>query len=231
MNLVVVASMIQCDSITDGQKFRGWHGSMDGTLNALSCILGDGTVQCVFRIGNDDIEDFFDHAGRHYDPVIEYDGIVIDPLGTNLHRGEHEDEAERMWAARRPDAIRFEDIEPLMDGFVNVVLFNAGDVNAYEDDALARIRAEHPEVLVYVDVHRKVNEIFEGGGYMTTPGWPGWEKALSHCHMVQMNRPEASALLKMEIPDIEAAKAGVSTLLNNGVEAAVITLGSDGCVV
>lgn len=226
MNVMVVCSVMRAETTVGGQTIRGWGGTLHGVLSAFSHIIRpEDTVMPVFRLGEDDVDEFMGQVAAKYRPGVKFGGILPDPLGTNFHRGDHRGEEEQVWSQRRVSPISYAELAPFFSSEVDALILNAGDVETYEDDIIAKASHAHPNVLVHVDVHRK-SDSRSSEGWLTRTGWPGWQEALPCASVVQMSRPECGALLGKVSP-----AHAVDIFLKAGVRRVAVTLGPDGCVI
>lgn len=230
MRLLVIASVIKADSIVEGRHFQGWHGSLNSILCAASCILSEeDALLPVCRVGADDVAEYRQYTSQRFGPHIDYSAVLADPLGTNVHKAVHTEEGERVWCDHVPTPISFADVAPYLSPLPDAVLLNGGDVNAFTDDLVLRLRQQLPATLIYVDIHRMVNQLGEDH-ILEEPGWAGWSTSCATADVVQGARHEWSACTGLDVQDIASARLAIEMALSDGARAAICTLGANGCV-
>ncbi len=192
-------------------------GGGKGANQAVAAARAGGHVTFVAKVGDDD---FGEAAIRSY----EAEGIVTDHV-------------------RRAAGVASGVAVILIDAQGENSIAVASGANSLltpaDIDAAADAIAAADMVIVQLEIPlpavRRVVEIASGAGRPVilnpAPACPLDDDLLARLHLITPNESEAGLLTGHDVKNQDTAAAAASQLIARGAAAAIITLGSDGCVV
>ena len=222
MKICLVGSILRQTVLTDSGKYNGWGGMTESAIAPFASLLDNSSIiYFVGNVGKEDLEEVRGFFRENY-PIVNTDGIGINPGGTDHHVGTKH--ASRV--ALKMEPTRYDQIKPYI-GNVDVVIFNFGNIDDIDPAAIEAVR-KNSNAVIYVDVHRKPFGA-DKNGYTYSKGWPDWEKYLQYADIVQMNRHECEALFQNRCGSMNDFMDRASSILDSGRPSQVlITLGSEG---
>ena len=222
MRICLVGSILRQTVITDHGEYSGWGGMTESAIAPFAALLDkNSTIYFVGNVGKEDLDELRRFFKDNY-PIVNTDGIGINPGGTDHHRGTKHASRVKL----KMDPTKYEQIKPFLKD-VDVVIFNFGNIDDIDPAAIEAVR-KNSDALIYVDVHRKPFGV-DKDGYTYSRGWPNWEKYLQYADVVQMNRHECEALFQTKCDNMGSFIEKAELILASGRPSQVlITLGREG---
>lgn len=233
MEYVVIGAAVRHETTTPlGETYGGWTGTVESTTSGLTCAMGpEDLVHLVARVGADDMGEYRAHILSRYGERCVLDGLIADPMGTNVHIAwETTDGWRQNRAARQQTPILMDELPLEAIRRADAVMFASGDVDNYDDALIGQVRGLNRHALIYVDIHCKVRRMDETGLWHPCV-WEGWPAHLASADVVQTSTQELWALLGVDDFDRGMVEHAVDKLLDAGIRQVCLTMGELGCLV